>query len=126
MNEQSPKIAPRGELLQVAFDVARRFKDLDQYGSEEKALKALRCRCSGFTTKQCQNALAKALDLLEVARDVVPSNLTTIFDIENTPALKGTPYFAHLDDEMKLRCPGFRVSTLRAALGWTLFWHHLK
>lgn len=116
----------RSELLDTAFDVVRRYRDFGDYGSKENACKAISRRCKGFSIKQCKNAFDKAALLYEAAERIVSANLKTIYEIEQR---RGSNFIIHYElfqNEIRGQCPGFKLSTYRTALGWVLFWHHLK
>src|SRR3712207_5326452 len=111
----------RGELLDVAFDVARRYIEFGEYGSKERACEALRRRCRGFSARQYANALDKAIRLLEVAVEVVGERAETLWRRYRAQALR----FDDVTVEVKERCGGFRRSTYESAVGWVFFWRHL-
>lgn len=117
---------PRSELLDTAFDVVRRYRDFGEYGSKENACKALNRRCKGFSIKQCTNAFDKATLLYEAAERIVSANLNTIYEIEQRPRFNLIIHYELFQNEIREQCPGFKLSTYRTALGWILFWQHLK
>ena len=116
----------RAQLLDVAFDVVRRYRDFDEYGSKEKACNALRRRCRGFNQRQYQNAFDKAMQLFDLAKNIVGDNIEVIYEMEQTPKFEIITHFEPFYSEMKKQCSGFKTSTYGRALGWILFWHHLK
>jgi hypothetical protein len=123
MNARDAESTPsRGELLDVAFDVARRYIEFGEYGSKERARKALKRRCPGFSEGQYANALDKAVRLLEVSIEVVRERSEALWQRYRAQALR----FDDITGEVKVRCGGFRRSTYESAAGWVFFWHHLK
>jgi len=114
----------RGEMLDVAFDVAHRLIDYDSYGcSRQKACKALARRCDGFDAQQYEKALAKAIRLYEVTDELVEKHKEKLWQTYDKP--EGLD-IADILEEVKKLCPGFLVSTYKSAIWWLFFWHHLK
>jgi len=119
---------PAAELLppdcwDAAFDVARRFRDFDSYGSEAKAIRALRRRCPGISREQADELFHAGCGLWQEALEAVAANADALWREYRSgggvdPAL--------LDREHQRRCPEVPVMTWRTAVGWIWFWHHLK
>lgn len=115
----------RGELLEAAWAVAARYRAHGAYGSDGRACRALRRRCPGFTARQYHNAVRKAVGLYDVAVGLVARHAAALWR-QTDVAANRFPDFRELTGTVRRRCPGFRVSTCRAALAWVFFWHHLK
>ena len=114
----------RGELLDFSADVAWRFRAYDGYGQNEStAVRAIRKRCPGFTTRQYNNSFAKALELYDVIYHLVKDRSSEFWDAyrsgdEAWPRL--------LDDDLRTQFPGFRLSTIRGLVGMTFYYWHLR
>ena len=115
----------RGELLDAAWEVARRFRAHGGYGSEPKACQALRRRRPGFTDRQYVNALRKGLALYDVAVEVVARDVGALLRQTDVGAER-FPDFRDLAREVRPRCPGFPAATYRAALTWVFYQFHLR
>lgn len=118
-----PNTTPYEELLDVAFDVVRRYKDFDAYGSEAKASQALKRRCPRYDPEQYVDAFQEAIQLFEAATEVVEANKDVL--IKNWGCLHDIDH-RQIDEGLRARCPAFRESTRNLALGWILYWHYLK
>ena len=114
----------RGSLLHAAWEVARAYRAHAAYGSENKAYKALRRRCPAFTARQCENAFRKAIAFYDASVEAVARDAAALWQ-ETDAAANRFPDFRDLVNEMRLRFPGFRVSTYRSALSWVFLWYHL-
>jgi uncharacterized protein (TIGR02996 family) len=117
-----PRLTPpsRGTLLQIAWDVARRYRNYGAYGNDRKACDALERRCRGFSADQYRAALRKALWLCVEAEDIVARNLGTL---TAQTVLDGLtfPDFRPFADDVRARAPGFQMSTYMYALGWAYY-----
>jgi hypothetical protein len=116
----------RRELLDVAWEVAANYRAHDAYRTEGGASRALERRCPGFTARQYLNAFRKALALYDTAMVVVARHADVLWKQTGTggDSLAGCRNPA--GDELRRLNPGFRVSTIAAALRWVFFWHHQK
>ncbi len=124
--DRDPTRPPRGQLLDAALEVARNLRDNGTYGSSEaKAAKALSRRCPGFSARQYENAVRKALSLYDTAIEVVALNAMSLARQTNVAANQ-FPDFGNLAERVRERCPGFPLSTYEKALSWVFFWYHLK
>jgi hypothetical protein len=110
-------------LLDTAFDVVRRYKDFDAYGSGAKACLALQGRCPGFSAEQYTGAFRQAEHIYNVAKQVVErkkemllASWDHLHNIDHT----------EIDQEMPRRCPTFHEGTRNSALGWIFTWHYLR
>jgi hypothetical protein len=113
----------RADLLDTAFDVARRFEDFGSYGSTSRAERALARRCPGFSPSQYSNALLTARELWAMANRLVDANSDRLIAVAARTRDWNFPEF---DGRLRKAFPAFRLSTLRGAISWSLFWHHLK
>jgi len=77
--ETKPK-SPEEALFATAYDVARRFSAFDEYGSQEKAIKALQRRCKGLNTEQYQDAFTRSLNMIAEAEVFVKENIDTLWN----------------------------------------------
>ena len=111
------------DLLDTAFDVARRYKSFGSYGSEAVAVRALHRRCPGFSKDQCRDAFHQALHLFETTSEVVTHHQEELLANWQTPERVDS---GSIDAAIQQRCPGFSVSTCRSAWGWVFVWHHLR
>jgi len=98
------------------------YEEFGAYGSEKNALRALERRRGGFTARQYAAAFDKATRLLRTAKEIVGANAGKFWEQRGEQLLD----FAEFDDELKEKCPGFRLSTYRGALAWVSYWHHLR
>jgi hypothetical protein len=115
------------ELMDVAWDVARRFIDFGSYGSKANARKALQRRCKGFTKEEYSNALEEAITMLDTAVQIVRRNSEMLW--EQWKAQKWEPKhidFQDMDRELQQECPQFPLAVCQSALNWVFFWHHLR
>jgi hypothetical protein len=113
----------RGQLLDAAFRTAVDHVGYSKYESETGALKSLRRRCRGFTPMQYRNALLRAIELLGNVKEVIAP-----FDPPYDAVIPdgGWSGFEGAARELQRRSPGFRISTCKSAIWWTLFWYHWK
>jgi hypothetical protein len=128
MNEPVKETPSWGKVLDTAFEVARNYKEYQEYGSEAKACKALQRRCKGLDAVQAADALRKGIQLLEVAVEMVKKDNDKLWQSWNASSkqdLVGLDY-SDFEDEIKRRSPGFDLATYRKALGWVFMWYYLK
>jgi hypothetical protein len=118
---------PSRALLNVAWDVALRYRAHDSYGSEENACRALSRRCPGCTPLRYRRAFRKAVALYDRAEKLVNAHRETLWRrwqaLQTTNASLDTRFIV---DALKERIPGFSASVYSQAVGWVFFWHHLK
>jgi hypothetical protein len=82
MPEAETASVSRGRLLDVASDVAWRFKAHHSYGGKDTtAIRAIRKKCPGFTPRQYANAFAKALDLYDAVEQLVRERASDLWDV---------------------------------------------
>ena len=107
----------------AAFDVARRYREFDSYGSQIRAIRALRRRCPGLSAEQAAYLFRRSLELWQAAVEVVAANADCLWQqFRADPDVDLT----RLDGERERWCPDVPLETWRSALGWIWFWHHLK
>ena len=114
----------RGDLLDAAFRTAVDYVDHRKYDTEAGALKSLRRRCRGFTARQYEGALRRAVRLLDSVEEVIAP-----FDppYDGYQAIEhGWPAGEEAARALHQRFHGFRLDTCRSAIGWVLFWRHWK
>ncbi len=111
------------DLLDTAFDVARRYKSFGSYGSETAAIRALQRRCSGFSKEQCWDAFHRAVCLVEVAAETLAKHQESLLNVLQTPEADGATSLIY--HEIHRLCPDFSMSTCASALSWALYWHYL-
>ena len=121
-------------LWEPAFDVARRYRAFESYGSERKACQALRRRCPGFGPDEYSEMFRQAVYLYDQALDVVETHKGPLLAYYGNPAnWKNTV----LPEELQLlwqdlygclseRCPGLPLSVCRQAANWVFYWHHWR
>ena len=121
---QSSQRVSRGALLEIASDVVWRFRAYDAYDRvEAKACRAIRQRCPGFTTRQYANAFAKNLELYDVVEQLVKSRALQFWEAQ---ASGDQSWSRLLDEELRARFPGFRISTLRGMVGMMFYYWHMR
>lgn len=114
----------RGELLDVAADVAWRFKAYRGYGGDEStAIRAIRRKCPGFTARQYENALSKALDLYDAVELLVRERASELWDAHNAG---DESWSRQLDADLKSRFKGFRVATFHSLVGMMFYYWHMR
>jgi hypothetical protein len=120
----TPTRVSRGQLLDFAADVAWRFKAYCAYGENEStAIRAIRKKCPGFTSRQYENSFAKALELYDAANRLV-ADRSAEFWKEHRSGNEKWPHL--LDDDLRKLFPGFRVSTIRSLVGMTFYYWHMR
>jgi len=112
------------DLLDTAFDVVRRYKSFDSYGSKAAAVRALHRRCSCFSKEQCQEALDQGPVLFDIATQAYDKNKELLATTWQTP--KTSEAADTVCAEIQHICPRFRASTCRSALSWIFYWDHLR
>jgi hypothetical protein len=126
--ETKPKSLKEG-IFAAAFDVARRFSAFDDYGSQEKAIKALQRRCKGSSAEQCRDAFTRSLNLLAEAEVFVKKNRNTLWKRWDALPKQNYPRDMDTSDLTKLladRCPGIPLPVCQEALLWVFAWRHIK
>jgi len=111
------------DLLDTAFDVVRRYKSFDSYGSKAAAVRALHRRCSCFSKEQCREALEQALILFDSAAQAYDTHKELLIATWLTP--KASEAADNVCAEIQQLCPRFSASTCRSALGWIFYWNYL-
>jgi hypothetical protein len=110
--------------LDVASNVAWRFKAYGSYGREvETALRAIRRKCPGSSSRQNVNAFTKALELYDVIERLVRERASDLWDAYNSGD-KSWPEF--IDDDLRSRFPGFRLSTFHVLVGMMFYYWHMR
>lgn len=104
------------ELMSIAFDVAMRWTEFDQYGSEQAACKALRRRYPGLAASDYIETLQRAVRILEAAHLCLKPYV---------PELRGKSLtdlqYASLADELESAYPGLERSTYTLAV-WVVWY----
>ena len=114
----------RGQLLDVASDVAWRFRAYDAYGGKDAtAIRAIRKNCPGFSSRQYANAFAKALDLYDVVEELVRQRAKDLWDAHKS---SDDSWPQSLDQELRSRFSGFRVSTFHSLVGMMFYYWHMR
>lgn len=98
----------------AAMDVARRFIDFDEYGSEGRALAALRRRCPGRAPVEYRAVLAHALDLHRTAVRIVGDRDVVLPDFE---ALEGA---------IRKQAPECSNRAVAEVAAWVWYWHVVR
>ena len=115
---------PRGELLDVATDVAWRFVAYRGYGGDEStAIRAIRRKCPGFTSRQYENALAKALGLYAAVERLVRERASELWDAHNAGDESWPRQF---DADLKTQFRSFRVATFHSLVGMMFYYWHMR
>jgi hypothetical protein len=113
------------KVLEVLSDVVIRFREHEQYGSRNQALKALSVRCSKLKTTISPETFDYLVSLLDATAELMrdPSlrkaaqgNLAQPEDID----------FDRLISSLKRKFPDCPDAVLPSFYNWTLFWHYLK
>jgi hypothetical protein len=117
------KESTRADLFDTAFDVARRYEEFGSYGSVRKAERALARRCPGHDVDQYPAAFRSARALWAAASKLVDLHAARLVAIASETHSWDFPEF---DAELRRDHPGFEVATLRGAISWCLYWHHLR
>jgi len=114
----------RGELLDVAADVAWRFRAYDSYSRDRTtAIRAIRRKCPDFTQRQLENAFDGAVSLYDYTKQLVAENANVIWDVVN----EGSDNWNHLlDDQLKPKFPAFRKSSLHMMVSMNFYYWHMR
>jgi len=116
---------PHGETLpEIAEDVARRFRGFDEYGSEDKAIAALRRR-SGAEPEECARAFGIARDAYIAAEGLVKRKASELWEIYKA-APKQFPDMTPYAPELSEAVPGLQPERAASVLSWVFYWHHLR
>ncbi len=111
------------DLLDIAFDVARRYKNFGSYGSTAAAVRALHRRCPGFSKEQCREALEQGLLLLDIATESYIRHKELLTTTWQTPEASEAADFVCA--EIHQLCPAFSMPSCWSALGWVFYWNYL-
>lgn len=111
------------DLLDTAFDVARRHKSFGSYGSQAAAVRALHRRRQDFSREQCRGALEQGLLLYDIATESYSKHKELLATTWQTPKASEAADFVCA--EVHQLCPSFSMSTCRSALGWVFYWNYL-
>jgi hypothetical protein len=101
----------------AAFDVAMRWAEFDQYGSEQAACKALRRRSPGLTALDYVETLQKAVRILEAAHLCLKPHATELKGKQGLTDLQ----WVSLAGELEVACPGFEHSWYALAVWWVWY-----
>jgi hypothetical protein len=126
----SPNSVDRGNMTKtdqsvsaVVSDVVIRFSEHDQYGTVEKAVKALSRRLGSLTFEECtelfrfhRNLLAKTIEAVKSAPKKHLGKCADIKDID-------LPF---LNTYLREAFPGHDDAILMTYVNWVIFWHYLK
>jgi hypothetical protein len=111
------------ELWETAWDVARRYKAFNSYGTKAKAVKALQRRCPYNGIAQCEDFFSSALNVYEAAFDVLSRDEVRVRE-ETGNSLKLN--FQSYDEEFGRICPKAPKIIVHSALQWVWYWNHLR
>ena len=124
MPQDAPISVSRAQLLDLASAVAWNFKAYGSYeGKHASAIRAIRKRCPGFTSRQYANAFAKALKLYDAVESLVRERAQDLWDAHKSGD-NSWPQF--LDADLRSCFPGFRLSTFHSLVGIMFFYWHMK
>lgn len=117
------------ELMDTAGDVVIRFCEHDMYGSEKKAIAALRRRAPGYAPAVYEivfNAMVRLLKTtIEVARPTQLANISPVS--EDYDELEHQRVFAEIQQGIRERFSDHPENLqLTRFINWVHFWHHLK
>lgn len=98
----------------AAMDVARRFIDFDEYGSESRALAALRRRCPGRSAAEYRLMLADALDLHRTAVRIVGDRNAVLPDV------------GALERAIAKQVPECSRRAAAEVAAWVWYWHVVR
>jgi len=114
----------RGELLDVAADVAWRFNAYGSYGTNRAtAIRAIRRKCTGFSPRQLENAFEKSLALYDFAQQLVREHAAKLWAATKS----GDKNWSRLlDNVLRSRFPAYRISTLRNMVAMTFYYWHMR
>jgi len=122
----STKRVPKDPFLRdVASDVVVRFREHDQYGSWEKAVKAFKRRVPGYDDAIYEFVLRFFCDLLDQTIPIVgQTRLPLAFQLSHKESKQEYEAAVSL---MKQRYPTVRDRVLLSTfINWVNFWHYLK
>ena len=123
MPDSSDRLS-RGALLEVASDVVWRFRAYEAYsGNASTAIRALRARCPGFTSRQYANAFAKNVELYDTVEKLVRERAEELWSAHKSGDQTWSRRF---DEQLRSRFKGFRVSTIRGMVGMMFYYWHLR
>jgi hypothetical protein len=100
----------------AALDVAMRWVDFGQYGSEQAACKALRRRCPRLPAQDYVGALQQAVQLLAATEHCLKPHADSLREKGMTHELE-----VSLANELETVCPGFMRFKYNKALFWVWY-----
>jgi hypothetical protein len=113
-------------LLDIACDVAIRFRGHDSYGNEKGALKALRRRAPGFAPDEYRAAFEFFVAVYDRAVAAIarhpahrPEKASRFVEFEDVD-------YAACLGELDEIGPGLAAREKSWILNWCIFWHYLK
>lgn len=109
-------------LPETAFDVVRRFRDFDQYGSSDRAIAALRRRTRAGNAAACKVAFRRASELYDAALRIANARQMELWRSHESGAYRPAGIVAQLRAE----CPGWSQRLYEVALWWVWYWHFLR
>jgi hypothetical protein len=129
-DSRSPNAVDRGNMTKtdpsvsaVVSDVVIRFSEHDQYGTVEKAVKALSRRLRSLSFQECtelfrfhRHLLAETIGAVKSAPKTHLGKYADIKDID-------LPF---LNTYLREAFPGHDDSILMTYVNWVIFWHYLK
>ena len=114
----------RSALLDVAADIAWRFKAYNSYGGDPAtAIRAIRRKCTGFSARQLENALSTSLELYDFVHELVRDNASSLWDASKSD---GDAWANSFDDVLRENFPAYRISTLRKMVGMDFYYWHMR
>jgi len=113
-------------LLDVACDVAIRFRGHGSYGNEAGALKALRRRAPGYTPDEYRAAFEFLVAVYDRAVDAIPRHPAHRPEKKTDVAEFEDINYAACMKELDGIEPGLAEREKRWILNWCIFWHYLK
>jgi uncharacterized protein YukE len=119
----STKRVSRGQLLDVAYELAWRFEAYDSYSRRPAtAIRALRRRCPGHSDRQYENAFARARQLYQHVCDLVRDHSDDVWRRHHARQDVADMF----DAVLRPRFSGFRLATFHQAVGMTFYYWHLR
>ena len=109
-------------LAESAFDVVRRLRDFDQYGSPDRAIAALRRRNRTRSAVACEVAFRRASELYDAARRIANARRMELWRFHESGEYRPAGIVAQLRAE----CPGWSKRLYEGALWWVWYWHFLR
>jgi len=123
----NPSKNQTNEIAEAFADVAVRFREHEQYGSKQLALKALKRRCPGLPSTECESAFDFYLTLLDATIQVLAEYVKSPqFSPHGHMAGPSDIDYQAIVAMLRLRVPGDTPAPLDTFINWVLFWHYLK